>query len=111
MRDGLTALSFSCSPSPLGREARLLVEFLLGVEAAAPAFFFTVSTSQLAWSSLCVLFPALMTLGKTPESWSDSDFRKAESFISTPDTKVMPHLMQRTSDVPEYTDFLKKELH
>lgn len=62
IKEGLTEFSFSCSPSPLGREDRLFVEFLFGVEVMAPAFFFTVSTSQLAWSSLCVLFPALITL-------------------------------------------------
>jgi hypothetical protein len=62
----LTAFSFSCSPSPFGREDRLL-EFLFGVDVMAPAFFFTASTSQLAWSSLCVLFPALITLEKKPE--------------------------------------------
>lgn len=67
VKEGLTEFSFSCSPSPLGSEDRLLAEFLFGVEVMAPAFFFTVSTSQLAWSSLCVLFPALMTLEEKPE--------------------------------------------
>ena len=67
VKESLTEFSFSCSPSPLGSEDRLLAEFLFGVEVMAPAFFFTVSTSQLAWSSLCVLFPALMTLEEKPE--------------------------------------------
>lgn len=62
----LTEFSFSCSPSPLGRDD-LRFEFLFGVDVTAPAFFFTVNTSQLAWSSLCVLFPALMTLKEKPE--------------------------------------------
>lgn len=66
----------------MGSEDRLLAEFLFGVEVMAPAFFFTVRTSQLAWSSLCVLFPALITLQKKPEEWSDSDFRKAQSPVS-----------------------------
>lgn len=59
----LTEFSFNCNPSPLGRDD-LLLEFLFGVEVTVPTFFFTVSTSQLAWSSLCVLFPALITLKK-----------------------------------------------
>lgn len=62
----LTEFSFNCRPSPLGSDD-LLLEFLFGVEVMVPAFFFTVSTSQLAWSSLCVLFPALITLEKKPE--------------------------------------------
>lgn len=82
MKEGLTEFSFSCSPSPLGSEERLLAEFLFGVEVMAPAFFFTVSTSQLAWSSLCVLFPALITLEKKPEERSDSDFWEAQSSVS-----------------------------
>lgn len=78
--EGLTEFSFSCSPSPLGREDRLLAEFLFGVEVMAPAFFFTVSTSQLAWSSLCVLFPALITLEEKPEKpVRQADVWKAES--------------------------------
>lgn len=59
----LTEFSFNCNPSPLGRDD-LLLEFLFGVEVMVPTFFFTVSTSQLAWSSLCVLLPALITLKK-----------------------------------------------
>lgn len=83
IKEDLTEFSFSCSPSPLGREDRLFVEFLFGVEVIAPAFFFTVSTSQLAWSSLCVLFPALITLEKKPEKLiRQSDFQKAESLVS-----------------------------
>lgn len=58
-----TEFSFNCNPSPLGRDD-LLLEFLFGVEVIVPVFFFTVSTSQLAWSSLCVLLPALITLKK-----------------------------------------------
>lgn len=80
MKEGLTEFSFSCSPSPLGSEDRLLAEFLFGVEVMAPAFFFTVSTSQLAWSSLCVLFPALITLEEKPEKpVRQSDVWRAES--------------------------------
>lgn len=85
--EGLTEFSFSCSPSPLGREDRLLAEFLFGVEVMAPAFFFTVSTSQLAWSSLCVLFPALITLEEKPEKpVRQADVWKAES----PGSQVSP---------------------
>lgn len=102
MKEGLTEFSFSCSPSPLGREDRLLVEFLFGVEVMAPAFFFTVSTSQLAWSSLYVLFPALITLGKEPEEWSViSGKLRAQSqgsawAVSTTDTKLKFYPVHRT---------------
>lgn len=68
----LTEFSFNCNPSPLGRDD-LLLEFLFGVEVMVPTFFFTVSTSQLAWSSLCVLFPALITLKKKkPENVNET---------------------------------------
>lgn len=72
----LTEFSFNCSPSPLGRDD-LRLEFLFGVEAVAPTFFFTMSTSQLAWSSLCVLFPALITLEKKPEKADQMVFLKS----------------------------------
>lgn len=119
---GLTAFSFSCRPSPLGREDRLLAEFLFGVEVMAPAFFFTVSTSQLAWSSLCVLFPALMTLKKKPGEWSDSDFWKAQSSVSRGSlgslhnrqkTKALPSAqdpMVLVCSAPEYTNFSTNEI-
>lgn len=64
-RSRLTELSFSWRPSPLGSDdLRFVEEFLFGVELAPPAFFLTKRTSQLAWSSLCVLFPAFITLRK-----------------------------------------------
>lgn len=102
MKEGLTEFSFSCSPSPLGREDLLLEEFLFGVEVMAPAFLFTVSTSQLAWSSLCVLFPALMTLKK--KSWSErviSGKLRAQSqgstqAVSITSIKLKPHFTHRT---------------
>lgn len=56
-------------------------EFLFGVEVIAPAFFFTVSTSQLAWSSLCVLFPALITLEKKPEKLVRRIKLRAQSLV------------------------------
>lgn len=58
----LTEFSFSPKPSPLGSEDLLLeVGVLLGV-LDTPGFLFTTTTSQQAWSSFRVLFPALMTL-------------------------------------------------
>lgn len=64
-RSLLTELSLSWRPSPLGNEdLRFVEEFLFGVELLPPAFFLTKRTSQLAWSSLCVLFPAFITLRK-----------------------------------------------
>lgn len=68
----LTEFSFNCNPSPLGRDD-LLLEFLFGVEVMVPTFFFTVSTSQLAWSSLCVLLPALITLKKKKKKPENAD--------------------------------------
>ena len=55
---------FSCGPrpSPLGREDLLRVWGVrLGVLLPA-GLLFTISTSQQAWSSFNVLFPALITL-------------------------------------------------
>lgn len=100
---GLTEFSFSCSPSPLGRDDRLLAEFLFGVEVMAPAFFFTVSTSQLAWSSLCVLFPALITLQKKPEEGSGSDFWKAQSSVSRV-SRASLHKWHKTKAQPSTQD-------
>lgn len=78
----LTEFSFSCNPSPFGKDdLRFAEEFLFGVELAPPIFFLTERTSQLAWSSLCVLFPALITLTKKHQN---NIFLKHIVFIQFP---------------------------
>ena len=60
----LTRLSRTPRPSPLGREDLLRAKGVrLGVEVSEGLLLIT-STSQQAWSSFNVLFPALITLWK-----------------------------------------------
>ena len=64
VKEGLTEFSFSCSPSPLGSEDRLLAEFLFGVEVMAPAFFFTVQSTSYPWTRerACVMLTPQFSL-------------------------------------------------
>lgn len=88
-----TRLSRRVRSSPFGREdLRRVILTRLGAEPPG-GFFLTTSTSQQAWSSFNILFPALITLEKTENQTLNIQRSEDSEGLFDMDETIKVHLL------------------